>query len=274
MKAIGYAQIAPEEAAHRCHRCSVVFDIESPEDHTYVCPHCDHEHDAFEVEHSIPAQAYRVSRYIRDQLQGVSDVAISWELCEPTKRFGLRPSGKTILNEIGRGDCLIVSEFSRAFRNVDEFIDTGGTILSVGATIHVLEPAVVFTSDMTMQDILRHLRPLAVHKDPWMTTVKRQARRRGVPVNEHATLGYKWRRNQNGTPREIPDYTKMEFLLKLMDWRDAGHTWPEVQTLIKQHYGQFNFSERHLRDLLKRARKRRAEFEEHLEERSLVKAGA
>lgn len=107
MKVLGYAQIVPEETTLKCTRCKMVFDTDRPEDRTFPCPYCDHENDAFNIEHSIAAQARRISMYVRDELRGVSDASIKWSCCEPTKRFGIRDKGMEILNDIGRDDCLV-----------------------------------------------------------------------------------------------------------------------------------------------------------------------
>lgn len=257
-RAFGYCRLSPRDQDITCQGCGELFTVREPQEQVYTCPKCRQEHDAFRLSGSIPDQARRISAYIRDRLEGVTEVRNLWEVeSTHSAEFRERPRGREIMDEIHASDHFIVAKMDRGFRSVKDMLLTMEWMHRVGVNFHVIDLGIDVTTPAG-----KFVATVIAAMAEWERNIIGQRTREGIAmrarngaiVNNTEPHGYIYvcsrcnhRYPQKGRTcpncgvvrrdniRVVPCLEEQQFMRQLLRWKDVeGFTWPHIERMVQE----------------------------------------
>lgn len=162
-----------------------------------------------------------------------ADLAISaW-----STDFRDRPAGKFILENVRRGDHIVIAEMTRGFRNTKDFLSTLDDLNAWGVTLHLAD----MNLDMT-SSVGRMTGSILVVVAEWQAA---EASLRSYAVIEReARLGHAggglpgvgWRNTgPKGKRVKIPDLKERDIMERIVVWHEDGNlSWVRVSDRVEE----------------------------------------
>lgn len=145
--------------------------------------------------------------------------------------FAQRPNGAKLLEELRRGDHLIVAKLDRAFRDTLDLASTLKRLEERGVIVHLLDIR-VDTSTACGRLIVDVVGAVAAWEakriGERMTAANRERRAQGVTVNGHRWLGYRL-----VGKKLVPDPKERALMAKVVKLRRSGLLWREIAAKMK-----------------------------------------